>query len=277
MTDARHGDSSPPLAALPAAQVVLHGACDRCGFDLHGRARGERCPECGTVIEVLGWFNARSLGQIERSARWAKRASFSLCSLPLLLLILLLEDASHARTALALAAVTLLPAQVLLHAVAIETVARQPIERRLRRRLRAANAVRVAALLAVAAAVIVDKEVVALPGWAVYAVYIGVPVAAGASDLEAIQKCVNLSGEIGWDDSASEEWLTKAAWIAIFVGAIVSLLPILGWILGPLLWFGGLALCFRALERFGRGARTLLPAAAAGDGVLAARAEGCSA
>jgi hypothetical protein len=238
---------------------------------------------------VLGWLNAASLGEIECSARRAKWASLAMLALPLfflgwIVLVAGLEpgaifDTSAAlRAAEAFAIVVLLPMQVVFQTAAIEAVARQQIGLRCGKRLRIANTVRIVALLVAAAAVIVGEGTVNLPDWAIYLVYFGVPLVMGASDLEAIQKCINLSDEVGWEDAAEEELITKLAWVAILVGAVGLLVPIIGWfIVGPLLWFGGLALCFRALERFGRGARSLLPAATADDGALDARAAGGSA
>lgn len=238
---------------------------------------------------VLGWLNAESLGEIERSARRAKRASLAMLALPpcsLLWFILaagsdpavIFDDVSALRAAIGCVIVVLLPMQVVFQTAAIEAVARQPIGLRVRRRLRIANTVRVAALLVAAAAVIVHGAGVKLPEWTFHLAYFGVPLVMGASDLEAIQKCINLSDEVGWEDAAEEELITKLAWVAIIVGAVGWLVPVIGWfIVGPLLWFGGLALCFRALERFGRGARSLLPAATADEGALDARAAGGSA
>ena len=283
-------DSAAPRSAatVSAPGVSQHETRGKCGFDLHGRAPGERCPECGTQIVVLGWLNATSLGEIERSAHRAKRASLAMLALPLFFLMwiffvvgfdpgAIFDDVPALRVALACLIVVLLPMQAVFQTAAIEAVARQPIGLRVRRRLRIANTVRVAALLVAAAAVIVDGAGVKLPDWAFLPAYFGVPLVMGASELEAIQKCINLSDEVGWEDAAEEELITKLAWVAIIVGAVGWLVSIIGWfIVGPLLWFGGLALCFRALERFGRGARSLVSSAAADDGVLAARAAGGS-
>jgi hypothetical protein len=69
---------------------LVHHKCHQCGFDLHGRQYGERCPECGTIIERLAppWWNSESLARIARAAARAKWASLTLMLLPILGLVM---------------------------------------------------------------------------------------------------------------------------------------------------------------------------------------------
>lgn len=50
MSGTRPDDRDDSHAQASRLQVAVQWSCQRCGFDLHGRSCGERCPECGTTI-----------------------------------------------------------------------------------------------------------------------------------------------------------------------------------------------------------------------------------
>lgn len=235
----------------------------QCGYDLRGRMVGDKCPECGTVIEQLAppWWNIRSLTRIERAALWAKRAALSLLLAMLVIGALHLMRWSEGTVdgyALALLLV-LLCGQVVTQAHAVETVARQPIGEGNRRRLRAANAVRV--LVGIAVAFVAAGEfsnALSLPSGALIALWVSAPILLAGADFLAMNACNALMVEIRWSDTRANEALTSIAAAMLFLAAASALLPFCGWMFAPFLWLGALAIAFRGLERFARAGRLVL-------------------
>ena len=80
---------------------------------------------------------------------------------------------------------------------------------------------------------------------------------AGA-DFLAMNACHALMVEIRWSDTRANEALTSIAAAMLFLAAASTLLPFCGWLSAPFLWFGGLAIAFRGLERFARAGRLVL-------------------
>jgi len=224
---------------------------------------GDKCPECGTVIEQLAppWWNIRSLTRIERAALWAKRAALSLLLAMLAIGALYLMRSNEGTVdgyALALLLV-LLCGQVVTQAHAVGTVARQPIGEGNRRRLRAANAVRV--LVSIAVAFVAAGEFsnsLSLPSGALIALWVSAPILLGGADFLAMNACNALMVEIRWSDTRANEALTSIAAAMLFLAAASALLPFCGWMVAPFLWLGALAIAFRGLERFARAGRLVL-------------------
>lgn len=237
--------------------------CAGCGYDLRGRMVGDKCPECGTVIEQLAppWWNIRSLTRIERAALWAKRAALSLLLAMLVIGALHLMRWSEGTVdgyALALLLV-LLCGQVVTQAHAVETVARQPVGEGIRRRLRAVNAVRVLVGIAVAfVAAGQFSNAISLPSGVLIALWILATILLAGADFLAMNACNALMVEIRWSDTRANEALTSIAAAMLFLAAASTLLPFCGWLFAPFLWFGGLAIAFRGLERFARAGRLVL-------------------
>ena len=241
----------------------------QCGYDLRGRMVGDKCPECGTVIEQLAppWWNIRSLTRIERAALWAKRAALSLLlamlvigALQLMPLMSLMSWSGDTVDGYALALLlVLLCGQVVTQTHAVETVARQPVGEGNRRRLRAVNAVRV--LVGIAVAFVAAGEfsnTLSLPSGALIALWISATILLAGADFLAMNACNALMVEIGWSDTRANEALTSLAAAMIFLAAASTLVPFCGWLIAPFLWFGGLAIAFRGLERFARAGRLVL-------------------
>jgi hypothetical protein len=244
-------------------------SCAGCGYDLRGRMVGDKCPECGTAIEQLAppWWNIRSLTRIERAALWAKRASLALLlamlvigALQLMPLMSLMSwsEGTVGGYALALLLV-LLCGQVVTQVHAVETVARQPIGDGNRRRLRAVNAVRVLVGIAVAfVAAGQFSNAISLPSGALIALWISATILLAGADFLAMNACNALMVEIRWSDTRANEALTSIAAAMLFLAAASTLMPFCGWLFAPFLWFGGLAIAFRGLERFARAGRLVL-------------------
>lgn len=242
---------------MPEPQARSHELCRSCGFDLHGRSYGERCPECGSVFERLAppWWNADSLGRIRRAAMMAKWASVALMPLPVVAIVTAASGLGWFFSSGAYVTVVcaLLLLQVGFHAVAVETVARQPIGDARRRWLRAATALRLAVFAAVIAVVIVEVGFqVVVPSWIGLALYLGVPTAVVAADMTAMWVFRSLPREMRWRDTAWHEGTTAIArGMLVFAGLFV-IMPWCGWMFAPMIWAASLSQCFRALERFAK-------------------------
>jgi hypothetical protein len=240
--------------------------CAGCGYDLRGRMVGDKCPECGTVIEQLAppWWNIRSLTRIERAALWAKRAVLALLLAMLVIgalqLMPLMPWSEGTVDGYALALLLIFVCgQVVTQVHAVETVARQPIGEGNRRRLRAVNAVRVLVGIAVAFVAVGEfSNAISLPSGALIALWILATILLAGADFLAMNACNALMVEIRWSDTRANEALTSLAAAMLFLAAASTLLPVCGWLFAPFLWFGGLAIAFRGLERFARAGRLVL-------------------
>jgi hypothetical protein len=148
-------------------------------------------------------------------------------------------------------------AQFVLHAIALETVARQPIDERKRRRLRTANKLRFAAVAALAALIAIQL----LPstpslGWIGEALPFVLSATVLAADFLAASAFGALAREMEWRDTPWNEGATAIARSAfILSGALLALsvfFTISGtWALAAIaVWLAALLLCFRGLERF---------------------------
>jgi ribokinase len=115
--------------------------CDRCGYDLTGKAAGERCPECGGGIVAAtrshGAIDARALTRLANSARLLFGAGIVLAITPVI---------EHFTDIAAFVAVFVIATtQVSLQSVATWRFASFAHEPRRRRRLRELAVVRAAA------------------------------------------------------------------------------------------------------------------------------------
>ncbi len=234
--------------------------CAGCGYDLRGRMVGDKCPECGTVIEQLApaWWSVRSLTQIERASRRAKHASLALLLAVIVALALAASDFSIDGYAIA-ALCVLSGLQTATQASAVETVARQPVGEGIRRRLRVANAVR--ALVVLAAAVVVAgvlSEAISLPMGAALALWISATILLAGADFAAMNACNALMVEIDWSDTRVNEGLSSTAAAMLFLAGVSALVPSCGWLFAPILWVGALVIALRGVERFARAGRLVL-------------------
>lgn len=242
---------------MSVAQTPRHELCRSCGFDLHGRSYGERCPECGSVFERLAppWWNADSLGRIRRAAMMAKWASVALMPLPVFAIVMAATGLGQRFSGASYLAVGcgMLLLQVGFHAAAVETVARQPVGDARRRWLRAATALRLAVFAAVIAVVFVEVGFqVVVPSWIALTLYFGAPTAVVAADMVAMWVFRSLPREMRWRDTAWHEGTTAIArGMLVFAGLFV-IMPWCGWIFAPMIWAASLSQCFRALERFAK-------------------------
>jgi hypothetical protein len=224
---------------------------------------GDKCPECGTVIEQLApaWWNIRSLAEIERASRRAKHASVALLPAVIVALAMAAMDWwSLSIDGHAIAALCVLSGlQTATQASAVETVARQPVGEGIRRRLRVANAVR--ALVVLAAAVVVAgvlSEAISLPMGAALALWISATILLAGADFAAMNACNALMVEIDWSDTRMNEGLTSIAAAMLLLAAASALVPSCGWLFAPILWVGALVIALRGLERFARAGRLFL-------------------
>jgi hypothetical protein len=237
--------------------LLVHHKCHQCGFDLHGRQYGERCPECGTIIERLAppWWNSESLARIARAAARAKWASLTLMLLPILGLLMAVTGMGRffSGRGYVLIACAMLLLQVGVQAAAVETVARQPIGDARRRWLRGATVLRLCVFAAILAAVMVEVVVqVIVPDWIAITLYFSAPTAVVATDVVAMWVFRSLAREMRWRDTAWHEGATAIArGMLVFAGLLV-IMPWCGWIFAPMIWAASLAQGFRALERFAK-------------------------
>ena len=216
--------------------LLVHHKCHQCGFDLHGRQYGERCPECGTIIERLAppWWNSESLARIARAAARAKWASLTLMLLPILGLLMAVTGMGRffSGRGYVLIACAMLLLQVGVQAAAVETVARQPIGDARRRWLRGATVLRLCVFAAI--------------------LYFSAPTAVVATDVVARWVFRSLSREMRWRDTAWHEGATAIARGMLMFAGLLVIMPWCGWIFAPMIWAASLAQGFRALERFAK-------------------------
>lgn len=242
---------------MPEHQALSHELCRSCGFDLHGRRHGERCPECGALIEHRAppWWNAGSLGRIARAAARAKWASLAVMPLPIIALVMAATGMGRFFSGMGyfLIACAVLLLQVGVQAAAVETVARQPIGDARRRWLRGATVLRLGVFAAILAAVMVEVVVqVIVPDSIAITLYFSAPTAVVATDVVVMWVFRSLAQEMRWRDTAWHEGTTAIArGMLVFAGLFV-IMPWCGWIFAPMIWAASLSQCFRALERFAR-------------------------
>ncbi|MFZ9880926.1 MAG: hypothetical protein ACO3QC_05935 [Phycisphaerales bacterium] len=233
-----------------------------CGFDLRGRVVGERCPECGWLIDAPGpaWCTAKSLLLLRSKASLARVPCLALLAVPTVLVLGLLGRGDRAWfVALVLFAV-LMPLQLLTQLMAMWSIATVEVGARRARTLRVCAVVRVAAFIVGAIAVVIGLNSEAGPatvtlGAVLYSV---IPLVAIASDFMTLRTLGSLHSESRVLLSGSHAVLPPVARWSLIAIYVLLLIPFVGWFFGPILWAVAMSIGFAQVGAVAEEARKTL-------------------
>lgn len=257
-----------PRLLARADRERSHEACPRCGSGLTSMSRESGCLACEAagISGLPLWWNPRSLERMRRASvrvKWIVAVGVLMYIASLALSAMFASQAvDFGGTGFTIVSswctfALLVCAQFILHAIALETVARQPIGERRRRHLRTANKLR----FAVVAALAVLIAILFLPGpprlgWIEDALPFVLPATVLAADFLAASAFGALAREMEWRDTPWNEGATAVARGAFVLSGVLIALAVFfsvsgTWVLLAIaLWLVALFHCFRGLERF---------------------------
>ena len=257
---------APRAAASAKARVPT--ACVQCGYDLTGKAVGEKCPECGRTVEFIGVAPPPpplTRAFVERILRGARLTCFS----ALLLLVVpgffftmgvagWIDGNSLGFAPLGWTFglfVPLMAFQIVAQAIGTARIAVPVLPSRMRRTIRIAGVVRAAGFVVVGAMVVNEAVGWLAPprgAWiTVLFVYV-LPALVIAADIVLVWMLRPIVALMNADVAPRHRIAATIARGAIFAVPFVALYPFIGWFFAPTLWAFCVAICHKELVEASR-------------------------
>jgi hypothetical protein len=241
--------------------------CASCGFDLRGRYVGERCPECGVLIDSPGprWCNAACLDRLARMSMLARTPCLLLLTVPVLFLAGFVVESSSDRVWMAtlVAFAVLMPLQVVTQAIAVWRMAMPELGPPRIRALRLAAIVRLCAFTAVVGLILIDAltsfggtpaaQPIYLTAYAV------LPLLAIGSDFVTLRALGSLRHESQAPVSGSHAVLPPLTRWGLLGAYPVLLVPFVGWFLAPIFWTVAMSIGFAQVRAVAQACRQQSP------------------
>ena len=253
--------------AAAAARTRMPTACVGCGYDLTGKAVGEKCPECGRTVEFVGAappppFTRAFVERIRRGAQLTRLSALVLLLVPVVFLAGALVNTTirgFNRVEFIgwtlLLFVPLMAFQLAAQAVGTVRIAVPALSPRARRRILIAGAVRSVGLLLTGAMVLNARlDWVDLPDerW-VTAIFLGVlPAAVIASDIVLVWTLRSVVAALNAHVAQRYRLAALIARAAIFAVPVIALFPFTGWYFAPTLWAMCVAICHKEVVESAR-------------------------
>lgn len=256
------------LAPRAAVEGRVPTACVGCGYDLTGKAVGERCPECGRIVQFIGRapppppFTRAFVERMMRGARLTRFGALLLLLVPVFFLAAALIGGITSQwfgfEAISLTLVLFVPLmafQLVTQAIGTARIAVPALPASARRRIRIAGAVRVVGFMLVAAMVLNARfDWIPLPNarWMTALAIFVIPAMVVASDIVLVWSLRSVVAAMGAHTRARHRIAAAVARGAIFVVPLIALYPIIGWYFAPTLWAICIAVCHKELEEASR-------------------------
>jgi len=255
--------------AAAAAGLRVPTACVRCGYDLTGKAVGQKCSECGHTVELVGAvppppFTRAFVERIRRGAQLTRLGALVILLVPIVFLAGAIVSRSIRGFIGAefvgwtlLVFVPLMAFQLVSQAVGTARIAVPSLPLRTRRMILIAGAVRAIGFLLTGAMVLNARfDWVDLPdGRWMTVIFLGiVPAAVIASDIVLVWMLRSVVAALNAHVAQRHRVAASIARAAIFAVPVIALFPFTGWYFAPTLWAMCVAICHKEVVESARAA-----------------------
>lgn len=255
--------------AAAAARTRVPTACVGCGYDLTGKAVGEKCPECGRTVEFVGAvppppFTRAFVERIRRGAQLTRLGALVLLLVPIVFLAgAFVTNSVRGFNGLEfigwtlLVFVPLMAFQLVVQAVGTARIAVPALPLRTRRMILIAGIVRAIGFLLTGTMVLNARfEWVDLPdGRWMTAIFLGIiPAAVIGSDIVLVWMLRSVVAALNAHTAWRYRVAASIARVAIFAVPVIAVFPFTGWYFAPTVWAMCVAICHKEVVESARAA-----------------------